>query len=81
MAQVGFDETGQEIADMAVDVLGEESDELASSSVTPDAANAVSWAGSADSAVSDTVNAPWAPQLQTLRARFGASSGRGGSLP
>jgi rhamnose transport system substrate-binding protein len=43
VAQVDFDETGQVMADMAVDILGDEGGELAILSATPEAANQNAW--------------------------------------
>ena len=43
VAQVDFDETGQVMADMAVDILGEEGGEIAILSATPEAANQNAW--------------------------------------
>jgi rhamnose transport system substrate-binding protein len=43
VAQVDFDETGQVMADMAVDILGEEGGQLAILSATPEAANQNAW--------------------------------------
>jgi rhamnose transport system substrate-binding protein len=43
VAQVDFDETGQVMADMAVEILGEEGGELAILSATPEAANQNAW--------------------------------------
>ena len=46
MAQVDFDETGQVMADMAIDILGEEGGEIAILSATPEAANQNAWIAS-----------------------------------
>jgi rhamnose transport system substrate-binding protein len=43
VAQVDFDETGQVMADMAVDILGDEGGEIAILSATPEAANQNAW--------------------------------------
>jgi rhamnose transport system substrate-binding protein len=43
VAQVDFDETGQVMADMAVNILGEEGGEIAILSATPEAANQNAW--------------------------------------
>jgi rhamnose transport system substrate-binding protein len=43
VAQVDFDETGQVMADMAVDILGAEGGEIAILSATPEAANQNAW--------------------------------------
>src|SRR5262245_21532707 len=46
VAQVDFDETGTVMADMAIDILGEEGGELAILSASPDAANQNAWIAS-----------------------------------
>ncbi len=46
VAQVDFDETGKVMADMAVEILGEEGGELAILSASPDAANQNAWIAS-----------------------------------
>ena len=43
MAQVDFDETGKVMADMALDILGEEGGKFAILSASPDAANQNAW--------------------------------------
>jgi rhamnose transport system substrate-binding protein len=43
VAQVDFDETGRVMADMAVNILGEEGGEIAILSATPEAANRNAW--------------------------------------
>jgi rhamnose transport system substrate-binding protein len=43
VAQVDFDETGQVMADMAVNILGDEGGQLAILSATPEAANQNAW--------------------------------------
>jgi rhamnose transport system substrate-binding protein len=43
VAQVDFDETGQVMADMALDILGEDGGQFAILSATPDAANQNAW--------------------------------------
>jgi rhamnose transport system substrate-binding protein len=46
VAQVDFDETGQVMADMATEILGEEGGEIAILSASPDAANQNAWIAS-----------------------------------
>ena len=43
VAQVDFDETGKVMADMAVEILGDEGGSIAILSATPDAANQNAW--------------------------------------
>jgi rhamnose transport system substrate-binding protein len=53
VAQVDFDETGVVMADMALDILGDEGGEFAILSATPDAANQNAWIDALDTALED----------------------------
>ncbi|MGH2663453.1 MAG: substrate-binding domain-containing protein [Actinomycetota bacterium] len=59
VAQVNFDETGEVMADMALDLLGEEGGEFAILSATPDAANQNAWIEDMEAALED-------PQYENL---------------
>src|SRR5918992_1176862 len=53
VAQVDFDETGKVMADLALDILGEEGGEYAILSAAPDAANQNAWIKSHKEAIKD----------------------------
>jgi rhamnose transport system substrate-binding protein len=53
VAQVDFDETGVVMADMALDIMGEEGGELAILSASPDAANQNAWIDAFETALED----------------------------
>ena len=53
ISQVDFDETGRVMADMAVDILGEEGGQVAILSASPDASNQNAWIASFESVVAD----------------------------
>jgi rhamnose transport system substrate-binding protein len=53
VSQVDFDETGTVMADMAVDILGEDGGQLAILSASPDAANQNAWIESFESALEE----------------------------
>ncbi|HEV7762842.1 MAG TPA: substrate-binding domain-containing protein [Acidimicrobiales bacterium] len=53
VAQVDFDETGVVMADMALDILGEEGGEFAILSASPDAANQNAWIDALNTALED----------------------------
>lgn len=59
VAQVDFDETGVVMADMALDILGEDGGELALLSASPDAANQNAWIDAFEEALED-------PQYETI---------------
>jgi rhamnose transport system substrate-binding protein len=59
VAQVNFDETGEVMADMALDLLGEEGGEFAILSATPDASNQNAWIEDMQAALED-------PQYEAL---------------
>jgi rhamnose transport system substrate-binding protein len=59
VAQVDFDETGRVMADMAIEILGEEGGEVAILSASPDAANQNAWIESFEEVLAD-------PQYETL---------------
>jgi len=52
VAQVDFDETGQVMADMAVDILGDDGGQFAILSATPDAANQNAWIAAMEEVIS-----------------------------
>lgn len=53
VAQVDFDETGKVMADMALDILGEEGGKFAILSASPDAANQNAWIASLETVLED----------------------------
>jgi rhamnose transport system substrate-binding protein len=53
IAQVDFDETGKVMADLALDILGEEGGEYAILSAAPDAANQNAWIKAHEEAIKD----------------------------
>ena len=53
IAQVDFDETGQVMADMALNILGEEGGEFAILSATPDASNQNAWIASMEAVLAE----------------------------
>lgn len=53
VAQVDFDETGVVMADMALDILGEDGGQFAILSATPDAANQNAWIAAMEEALQD----------------------------
>jgi rhamnose transport system substrate-binding protein len=53
ISQVDFDETGVVMADMALDILGEEGGQLAILSASPDAANQNAWIDAFETALED----------------------------
>jgi rhamnose transport system substrate-binding protein len=53
VAQVDFDETGKVMADLALDILGEEGGEYAILSAAPDAANQNAWIKAHEEAIKD----------------------------
>jgi rhamnose transport system substrate-binding protein len=53
VAQVDFDETGTVMADMALEILGEEGGEFAILSASPDAANQNAWIAAMEEALQD----------------------------
>jgi rhamnose transport system substrate-binding protein len=53
VAQVDFDETGTVMADMALDILGDEGGEMAILSASPDAANQNAWIEAFNTALED----------------------------
>ena len=53
VAQVDFDETGVVMADMAIDIMGEDGGELAILSASPDAANQNAWIDAFETALQD----------------------------
>src|SRR5918992_119758 len=53
IAQVDFDETGKVMADLALDILGEEGGEYAILSAAPDAANQNAWIAAMEEALQD----------------------------
>jgi rhamnose transport system substrate-binding protein len=53
IAQVDFDETGVVMADMALDILGEEGGQFAVLSASPDAANQNAWIAAMEEALKD----------------------------
>lgn len=53
VAQVDFDETGVVMADMALDILGEDGGQLAILSASPDAANQNAWIAAFEEALQD----------------------------
>jgi rhamnose transport system substrate-binding protein len=53
VAQVDFDETGVVMADMALDILGEDGGQLALLSASPDAANQNAWIAAFETALED----------------------------
>jgi rhamnose transport system substrate-binding protein len=60
IAQVDFDETGTVMADLALDILGEEGGEYAILSAAPDAANQNAWIKAHEEAIKD-------PKYQNLK--------------
>src|SRR5919112_1442364 len=60
VAQVDFDETGTVMADLALDILGEEGGEYAILSAAPDAANQNAWIKAHEEAIKD-------PKYQNLK--------------
>src|ERR671915_2410167 len=53
IAQVDFDETGKVMADMALDILGDDGGQFAILSATPDAANQNAWIAAMEEALQD----------------------------
>lgn len=53
IAQVDFDETGQVLAEMALEILGEEGGQMAVLSASPDAVNQNAWLAAMDEALAD----------------------------
>ena len=53
ISQVDFDETGTVMADMAIDILGEDGGQLAILSASPDAANQNAWIDAFETALED----------------------------
>jgi rhamnose transport system substrate-binding protein len=53
IAQVDFDETGQVMADMALNIMGEEGGQFAILSASPDAANQNAWIAAMEEALTD----------------------------
>ena len=53
IAQVDFDETGQVMADMALNILGEEGGQFAILSATPDASNQNAWIASMEAVLAE----------------------------
>lgn len=53
IAQVDFDETGKVMADMALDILGDEGGQFAILSATPEAANQNAWIAAMEEALQD----------------------------
>ena len=59
VAQVDFDETGKVMADMAVEILGEEGGQFAVLSASPDAANQNAWIASLEEVLADPSTPRW----------------------
>lgn len=67
VAQVDFDETGKVMADMALDILGEEGGKFAVLSASPDAANQNAWIASLKTTLADPAYA----KLELLDVVYG----------
>ena len=81
VAQVDFDETGAVMADMALEILGEEGGEFAMLSASPDAANQNAWIAAMEEALKDPKYANLELARHRLRQRRVREVVRRGARP